>query len=138
MLMPLKLGARVHHFQAERPTHEQNTGERTVQSRSPYGECRHLCAIDSEFETCSTEQLRIYHEACLKFLEHSSAGAAKHYDHAMTYHDDAWVAAPRRMISDRNHSISRLEATPKCVINIPTEELAVNVVVCGNVQGTGR
>lgn len=40
------------------------------------------------------------------------------------------------VISDRNHSFGVLKATRECVINIPTAELAVQVVGCGNTSGT--
>ncbi|MGP1676179.1 MAG: flavin reductase family protein [Burkholderiales bacterium] len=39
------------------------------------------------------------------------------------------------VISDRNHSFSMLKATKECVINIPTAELAAQVVGCGNTSG---
>ncbi len=39
------------------------------------------------------------------------------------------------VISDRNHSFGVLKATRECVINIPTLELAAQVVGCGNSSG---
>jgi flavin reductase (DIM6/NTAB) family NADH-FMN oxidoreductase RutF len=39
------------------------------------------------------------------------------------------------VISSRNHSFSALKATRECVINIPTAELAPEVVGCGNHSG---
>lgn len=39
------------------------------------------------------------------------------------------------VISDRNHSFGVLKATRQCVINIPTVELAAQVVGCGNTTG---
>ena len=39
------------------------------------------------------------------------------------------------VISDRNYSFEALKATRECVINIPTVELAKQVVGCGNTSG---
>ena len=39
------------------------------------------------------------------------------------------------VISDRNYSFGLLNATGECVINIPTVELAEQVVGCGNTSG---
>jgi flavin reductase (DIM6/NTAB) family NADH-FMN oxidoreductase RutF len=39
------------------------------------------------------------------------------------------------VMSDRNHSFELLQATKECVINIPTVELAEQVVGCGNTSG---
>jgi len=39
------------------------------------------------------------------------------------------------VISNRNHTFSILKATKECVINIPTVELAKQVVGCGNTSG---
>jgi flavin reductase (DIM6/NTAB) family NADH-FMN oxidoreductase RutF len=39
------------------------------------------------------------------------------------------------VISDRNYSFGVLKATKECVINIPTVELAAQVVGCGNTTG---
>ncbi len=39
------------------------------------------------------------------------------------------------VISNRNHSFAMLQATRECVINIPTVELAPQVVGCGNSSG---
>jgi flavin reductase (DIM6/NTAB) family NADH-FMN oxidoreductase RutF len=39
------------------------------------------------------------------------------------------------VISNRNHSFGMLKATGECVINIPTVELAAQVVGCGNTSG---
>ena len=39
------------------------------------------------------------------------------------------------VISNRNHSFGLLKATRECVINIPTVELAEQVVGCGNTSG---
>ena len=39
------------------------------------------------------------------------------------------------VISDRNYSFSALKSTGECVINIPTVELAPQVVGCGNTSG---
>jgi flavin reductase (DIM6/NTAB) family NADH-FMN oxidoreductase RutF len=39
------------------------------------------------------------------------------------------------VISNRNHSFGVLKATKECVINIPTVELAAQVVGCGNTSG---
>jgi flavin reductase (DIM6/NTAB) family NADH-FMN oxidoreductase RutF len=39
------------------------------------------------------------------------------------------------VISNRNHTFSILKATKECVINIPTVELATQVVGCGNTSG---
>lgn len=39
------------------------------------------------------------------------------------------------VISNRNNSFSLLKATRECVINIPTVELAEQVVGCGNTSG---
>jgi flavin reductase (DIM6/NTAB) family NADH-FMN oxidoreductase RutF len=40
------------------------------------------------------------------------------------------------VISDRNHSFKLLRASKECVINIPTAEIAKQVVGCGNCSGT--
>lgn len=39
------------------------------------------------------------------------------------------------VISNRNHSFAALKATRECVINIPTVDLAEQVVGCGNTSG---
>lgn len=39
------------------------------------------------------------------------------------------------VISNRNHSFSLVKAARECVINIPTVELAAEVVGCGNTSG---
>ncbi|HVC19763.1 MAG TPA: flavin reductase family protein [Vicinamibacterales bacterium] len=39
------------------------------------------------------------------------------------------------VISNRNYSFGLLKATKECVINIPTVELAAQVVRCGNTSG---
>jgi flavin reductase (DIM6/NTAB) family NADH-FMN oxidoreductase RutF len=39
------------------------------------------------------------------------------------------------VISNRNHTFGVLKATKECVINIPTVELAAQVVGCGNTSG---
>jgi flavin reductase (DIM6/NTAB) family NADH-FMN oxidoreductase RutF len=39
------------------------------------------------------------------------------------------------VISNRNHTFSIVKATKECVINIPTVELAAQVVGCGNTSG---
>ena len=39
------------------------------------------------------------------------------------------------VISGRNHSFGLLKASRECVINIPTQELATQVVGCGNRSG---
>jgi flavin reductase (DIM6/NTAB) family NADH-FMN oxidoreductase RutF len=39
------------------------------------------------------------------------------------------------VVSDRNYTFSILKATKECVINIPTVELAAEVVGCGNTSG---
>jgi flavin reductase (DIM6/NTAB) family NADH-FMN oxidoreductase RutF len=39
------------------------------------------------------------------------------------------------VVSDRNHSHALLRATRKCVINLPTDDLAAQVVACGNTSG---
>ena len=39
------------------------------------------------------------------------------------------------VLSGRNHSFEALRATKECVINIPTAELAKQVVGCGNTSG---
>ena len=39
------------------------------------------------------------------------------------------------VITNRNHSFGVLKATKECVINIPTVELAAQVVGCGNTSG---
>ena len=39
------------------------------------------------------------------------------------------------IISNRNHTFGMLKATRQCVINIPTVELAAQVVGCGNTSG---
>lgn len=39
------------------------------------------------------------------------------------------------VISNRNHSFNLLKETKDCVINIPTVELAMQVVGCGNTSG---
>jgi len=39
------------------------------------------------------------------------------------------------VLSGRNHSFAALKATRECVINIPTVELAEEVVACGNTSG---
>jgi len=39
------------------------------------------------------------------------------------------------VISNRNHSFDMLKATGECVINIPTVDLAAQVVGCGNTSG---
>jgi flavin reductase (DIM6/NTAB) family NADH-FMN oxidoreductase RutF len=39
------------------------------------------------------------------------------------------------VLSGRNHSFGILEATRECVLNVPTVELAKQVVACGNCTG---
>jgi flavin reductase (DIM6/NTAB) family NADH-FMN oxidoreductase RutF len=39
------------------------------------------------------------------------------------------------VISGRNHSFSLLEKSRQCVINVPTREIAREVVACGNTSG---
>lgn len=39
------------------------------------------------------------------------------------------------VISERNHTFGILKATKQCVINIPTVELGMQVVGCGNTSG---
>ncbi len=39
------------------------------------------------------------------------------------------------VVSDRNHSFAALRSTRECVINIPSVELAPEVVRCGNTSG---
>lgn len=39
------------------------------------------------------------------------------------------------VVSDRNHSFGTLKRTRECVINVPTVELAPEVVRCGNTSG---
>jgi flavin reductase (DIM6/NTAB) family NADH-FMN oxidoreductase RutF len=39
------------------------------------------------------------------------------------------------VISDRNYSFNTLKATKQCVLNIPTAELAAQMVGCGNTSG---
>jgi flavin reductase (DIM6/NTAB) family NADH-FMN oxidoreductase RutF len=39
------------------------------------------------------------------------------------------------VISNQNHTFEVLRATGECVINVPTAELAKNVVACGNASG---
>jgi flavin reductase (DIM6/NTAB) family NADH-FMN oxidoreductase RutF len=39
------------------------------------------------------------------------------------------------VISNRNHSFGLLKATRECVINVPTVELAAQVLACGNATG---
>ena len=39
------------------------------------------------------------------------------------------------IVSDRNHSFAALKATRECVLNIPTVEIAKQVVGCGNTSG---
>ncbi len=39
------------------------------------------------------------------------------------------------IVSNRNHSFAALRATRECVINVPTADLARQVVGCGNVSG---
>lgn len=40
------------------------------------------------------------------------------------------------VVSDRNHSFELLSASMECVLNIPTVEIARQVVGCGNCTGT--
>lgn len=40
------------------------------------------------------------------------------------------------VVSDRNHSFELLKASRQCVINIPTVDIAGQVVGCGNCTGT--
>jgi flavin reductase (DIM6/NTAB) family NADH-FMN oxidoreductase RutF len=40
------------------------------------------------------------------------------------------------IVSDRNHSFGLLKASRECVINIPSVELAEQVVGCGNTSGS--
>lgn len=40
------------------------------------------------------------------------------------------------VVSDRNYSFELLRASKECVINIPTAEIAKQVVGCGNCSGT--
>ena len=42
------------------------------------------------------------------------------------------------VLSDRNYSFSLLTETRECVLNIPTRELAREVVACGNASGRRR
>jgi len=39
------------------------------------------------------------------------------------------------IVSERNHSFDALRTTKQCVLNIPTVELAKEVVACGNCSG---
>jgi flavin reductase (DIM6/NTAB) family NADH-FMN oxidoreductase RutF len=39
------------------------------------------------------------------------------------------------IVSERNHSFAALKATKQCVLNIPTVEIAKQVVGCGNTSG---
>lgn len=39
------------------------------------------------------------------------------------------------VVSDRNHSFSALQSRRECTINIPTDDLAAQVVACGNCSG---
>lgn len=39
------------------------------------------------------------------------------------------------VVSNRNHSFAAVKATKECVLNIPTAELAPQVVGCGNTSG---
>jgi flavin reductase (DIM6/NTAB) family NADH-FMN oxidoreductase RutF len=39
------------------------------------------------------------------------------------------------VLSGRNYSFEALDSTGECVLNVPTEELALKVVGCGNVSG---
>jgi flavin reductase (DIM6/NTAB) family NADH-FMN oxidoreductase RutF len=39
------------------------------------------------------------------------------------------------IVSGRNHSFTALQASGECVLNIPTDELAAQVVGCGNTSG---
>jgi flavin reductase (DIM6/NTAB) family NADH-FMN oxidoreductase RutF len=39
------------------------------------------------------------------------------------------------VVSDRNHTFRALSATGECVLNVPTVELARQVVACGNTTG---
>ena len=39
------------------------------------------------------------------------------------------------VVSEQNYSFAALKATKECVINIPTVELAKQVVACGNLSG---
>ncbi len=39
------------------------------------------------------------------------------------------------VVSNRNHSFGALKATKECAINLPTVELAAQVVGCGNTSG---
>jgi len=41
----------------------------------------------------------------------------------------------RCVISNRRHTFSLVKATKECVINIPTVELAAQLVGCGNTSG---
>lgn len=42
------------------------------------------------------------------------------------------------VVSSRNFSFSALRKTRECVLNIPTEEIAAQVVACGNISGRRR
>jgi flavin reductase (DIM6/NTAB) family NADH-FMN oxidoreductase RutF len=52
--------------------------------------------------------------------------------HSMLEFEPPWVAC---VVSNRNFSDDLLKASRECVINIPTRELAEQVVACGNSSG---
>lgn len=52
--------------------------------------------------------------------------------HTMLEFEPPWLAC---VVSDRNHSFGLLKASKECVINIPTVNIAEQVVGCGNTSG---
>jgi flavin reductase (DIM6/NTAB) family NADH-FMN oxidoreductase RutF len=52
--------------------------------------------------------------------------------HSMLEFDPPLVGC---VVSDRGHSHTLLSASQECVLNIPTEEIAAQVVGCGNTTG---
>ncbi len=67
----------------------------------------------------------------------TSAGKGKADVMAMSWHMMIDFEPPLVgcVISNRNHTFSLVKASKECVINIPTVELAAQVVGCGNKSG---
>jgi flavin reductase (DIM6/NTAB) family NADH-FMN oxidoreductase RutF len=67
----------------------------------------------------------------------TTAGSARPNVMPMSWHTMMEFEPPLVgcVISNRNHSFKTLLATRECVINIPTVELASQVVGCGNTSG---
>ena len=62
-------------------------------------------------------------------------GQGEHHDPVMAHDDGVRTPLVGCVISGRNHSFDALVATRECVLNIPAENLAKQVVSVGNCSG---